>query len=111
MRYHRVRDWIGIRPQCSGRINGCRDLRSRGRMYHGGSLSLYWSRIYVERRCDRSDEEEVRKSYGMEGNNTKSQVGGFQAMTQDALTVLNDIPFSIPPVSAVDSYCSWKSWE
>merc|ERR1712166_278047 len=31
----------------------------------------------------------------------KSQVGGFQAMTQDALTVLNDIPFSIPPYFAI----------
>ncbi|KAL3912202.1 MAG: hypothetical protein SGARI_001279 [Bacillariaceae sp.] len=31
----------------------------------------------------------------------ESQVGGFQAMTQDALTVLNDIPFSIPPYFAI----------
>merc|ERR1712224_629345 len=27
--------------------------------------------------------------------------GGFQAMTQDALTVLNDVPFSIPPYFAI----------
>ena len=27
--------------------------------------------------------------------------GGFQAMTQDALTVLNDVPFSIPPYFAL----------
>jgi len=47
-------------------------------------------------------EEEVRKIYGMEeGENLQSQVGGFQAMTQDALTVLNDIPFSIPPYFAI----------
>jgi aarF domain-containing kinase len=31
----------------------------------------------------------------------QSQIGGFQAMTQDALTVLNDIPFSIPPYFAL----------
>jgi len=31
----------------------------------------------------------------------QQQVGGFQAMTQDALTVLNDIPFSIPPYFAI----------
>lgn len=28
-------------------------------------------------------------------------IAGFQAMTQDALTVLNDIPFSIPPYFAL----------
>ncbi len=28
-------------------------------------------------------------------------MGGFQAMTQDALTVLNDVPFSIPPYFAL----------
>ncbi len=31
----------------------------------------------------------------------QSAVGGFQAMTQDALTVLNDVPFSIPPYFAL----------
>lgn len=47
-------------------------------------------------------EEEVRKIYGMEADeNLQSQVGGFQAMTQDALSVLNDVPFSIPPYFAI----------
>lgn len=73
-------------------------------------------------------EEELKKMYGME-ESMSSQVGGFQgmycshiwlppisvesliyicpclpffeAMTQDALTVLNDIPFSIPPYFAI----------
>lgn len=45
-------------------------------------------------------EEELRKTYGMDGTFTGS-AGGFQAMTQDALTVLNDIPFSIPPYFAL----------
>ena len=40
--------------------------------------------------------------YGMEAReDMQAQVGGFQAMTQDALTVLNDIPFSIPPYFAI----------
>merc|ERR1719424_2569647 len=30
-----------------------------------------------------------------------SSIGGFQAMTSDMLTVLNDIPFSIPPYFAL----------
>ena len=46
-------------------------------------------------------EEELKKLYGMEEGSMQSQVGGFQAMTQDALTVLNDIPFSIPPYFAI----------
>lgn len=46
-------------------------------------------------------EERVRASYGMEGGDLGKQVGGFQAMTQDALTVLNDVPFSIPPYFAL----------
>ncbi len=37
-------------------------------------------------------EAELRKMYS---------TGGFQAMTQDALTVLNDVPFSIPPYFAL----------
>lgn len=45
--------------------------------------------------------EELEILYGMEDGTMKSQVGGFQAMTQDALTVLNDIPFSIPPYFAI----------
>jgi hypothetical protein len=36
-----------------------------------------------------------------ERDNMQAQVGGFQAMTQDALTVLNDVPFSIPPYFAI----------
>ena len=40
-------------------------------------------------------EEELKKLYGMEADNVNSQVGGFSAMTQDALTVLNDIPSSV----------------
>lgn len=31
----------------------------------------------------------------------RATAGGFQAMTQDVLTVLNDIPFSIPPYFAL----------
>lgn len=46
-------------------------------------------------------EEELKKLYGMEDGSMQSQVGGFQAMTQDALTVLNDVPFSIPPYFAI----------
>lgn len=47
-------------------------------------------------------EEEVRRMYGMEdGAELSDQVGGFQAMTQDALTVLQDVPFSIPPYFAI----------
>merc|ERR1711865_438654 len=57
---------------------------------------------YVKGGGAKKYEEEVRKLYGMEnGSDMQSQVGGFQAMTQDALTVLNDIPFSIPPYFAI----------
>jgi predicted unusual protein kinase regulating ubiquinone biosynthesis (AarF/ABC1/UbiB family) len=45
-------------------------------------------------------EAEVRKLYGMDGT-LNNNVGGFQAMTQDALTVLNDVPFAIPPYFAL----------
>lgn len=45
-------------------------------------------------------EEELKKMYGMDGS-FKGTTGGFQAMTQDALTVLNDIPFSIPAYFAL----------
>ena len=45
-------------------------------------------------------EEELRNMYGMDGT-IKGTAGGFQAMTQDAITVLNDIPFSIPPYFAL----------
>lgn len=34
-------------------------------------------------------------------SNAGSPVGGFSAMTSDVLTVLNDIPFSIPPYFAL----------
>ena len=45
-------------------------------------------------------EEELKKIYGMDGS-MSGTAGGFSAMTQDALTVLNDIPFSIPPYFAL----------
>jgi aarF domain-containing kinase len=56
---------------------------------------------YVKGGGAKKYEAELRKMYGMEDNSMSSQVGGFQAMTQDALTVLNDIPFSIPPYFAI----------
>lgn len=40
---------------------------------------------------------ELEKMYGLDGT-MDGTVGGFQAMTNDMLTVLNDIPFSIPPL-------------
>lgn len=55
---------------------------------------------YVKGGGAKKYEEELKKMYGME-ETVSSQVGGFQAMTQDALTVLNDIPFSIPPYFAI----------
>eukprot|EP01035_Chromulina_nebulosa_P018089 gene18089-23737_t len=45
-------------------------------------------------------EEELKKTYGLDGS-FRGNAGGFQAMTQDALTVMNDIPFSIPPYFAL----------
>lgn len=56
---------------------------------------------YVKGGGAKKYEEELKKIYGMEDNDMSSQVGGFQAMTQDALTVLNDVPFSIPPYFAI----------
>ena len=57
---------------------------------------------YVKGGGAKKYEEELRKLYGMEERgNMQAQVGGFQAMTQDALTVLNDVPFSIPPYFAI----------
>lgn len=56
---------------------------------------------YVKGGGAKKYEEELKKLYGMEENDMQSTVGGFQAMTQDALTVLNDIPFSIPPYFAI----------
>jgi len=55
---------------------------------------------YVKGGGAKKYEEEIRKMYGMDGTG-QNQIGGFQAMTQDALTVLNDIPFSIPPYFAL----------
>jgi aarF domain-containing kinase len=43
-------------------------------------------------------EQELKSMYGFEETGA---VGGFQQMTQDMLTVLNDIPFSIPPYFAL----------
>lgn len=45
-------------------------------------------------------EQELRKTYGLDGT-IRGNTGGFQQMTQDALTVMNDIPFSIPPYFAL----------
>jgi hypothetical protein len=47
-------------------------------------------------------EAEIMKTYGMSKDGSiESKVGGFQAMTRDALTVLQDIPFSIPAYFAI----------
>lgn len=47
-------------------------------------------------------EAELRKTYGMSHeSDARTKMGGFSAMTRDALTVLNDIPFSIPPYFAL----------
>jgi hypothetical protein len=55
-------------------------------------------------------EAELRKTYGMDGT-IRGSAGGFQQMTQDALTVLNDIPFSIPPYFALlGKHRSIYSW-
>lgn len=56
---------------------------------------------YVKGGGAKKYEEELKKMYGMEDGKMQTQVGGFQAMTQDALTVLNDVPFSIPPYFAI----------
>eukprot|EP00667_Euglena_gracilis_P002216 EG_transcript_2216 len=55
---------------------------------------------YVKGGGAKAYEAELRKMYGMDGT-TGTAVGGFQAMTSDILTVLNDIPFSIPPYMAL----------
>ena len=55
---------------------------------------------YVKGGGAKKYEAELMKLYGME-DTVQSKVGGFQAMTQDALTVLNDVPFSIPPYFAI----------
>jgi predicted unusual protein kinase regulating ubiquinone biosynthesis (AarF/ABC1/UbiB family) len=56
---------------------------------------------YVKGGGAKKYEQELKKLYGMQDGSIESTVGGFQAMTQDALTVLNDIPFSIPPYFAI----------
>lgn len=55
---------------------------------------------YVKGGGAKKYEDELRKTYGLDGS-FSGTTGGFQAMTQDALTVLNDIPFSIPPYFAL----------
>jgi len=50
---------------------------------------------------------EIRKTYGFAAADSTADgtwsaaAGGFQAMTQDLVTVLNDVPFSIPPYFAL----------
>ena len=56
---------------------------------------------YVKGGGAKKYEAELKRMYDMEDGDMQSQVGGFSAMTQDALTVLNDIPFSIPPYFAI----------
>lgn len=47
-------------------------------------------------------EAELRRTYGISpGSDTRAKMGGFSAMTRDALTVMNDVPFSIPPYFAL----------
>uniref|UniRef100_A0A7S3JW51 ABC1 atypical kinase-like domain-containing protein n=1 Tax=Aureoumbra lagunensis TaxID=44058 RepID=A0A7S3JW51_9STRA len=45
-------------------------------------------------------QERVLQSYGV-AEDGRGAIGGFQAMTQDALTVLRDVPFSIPSYFAL----------
>ena len=56
---------------------------------------------YVKGGGAKQYEQELKKMYGMQDGSMESTVGGFQAMTNDMLTVLNDIPFSIPPYFAL----------
>jgi len=53
---------------------------------------------YVKGGGAKQYEDELKRMYGFDD---KGAVGGFQAMTQDMLTVLNDIPFSIPAYFAL----------
>ena len=55
---------------------------------------------YVKGGGAKKYEEELKRMYGADGSFTGNG-GAFSAMTQDALTVLNDIPFSIPPYFAL----------
>mmetsp|Transcript_3691 Transcript_3691/g.4964 ORF Transcript_3691/g.4964 Transcript_3691/m.4964 type:complete len:942 (+) Transcript_3691:207-3032(+) len=52
---------------------------------------------YVKGGGAKTYEAELKKIYKFD----EGAVGGFQAMTQDMLTVMNDIPFSIPPYFAL----------
>ena len=56
---------------------------------------------YVKGGGAKKYEAELKRMYNMEDGSLQSTAGGFQAMTQDLLTVLNDIPFSIPPYFAL----------
>lgn len=56
---------------------------------------------YVKGGGAKKYEEELKKMYGVQDGSMSSAARGFQAMTQDALTVLNDVPFSIPPYFAL----------
>ena len=56
---------------------------------------------YVKGGGAKKYEAELKRMYNMEDGTLASTAGGFQAMTQDLLTVLNDIPFSIPPYFAL----------
>lgn len=64
---------------------------------------------YVKGGGAKKYEAELKKMYGME-EDISSQAGGFASMTQDALTVLNDVPFSIP-VSFSFGVCEIQSSE
>lgn len=55
---------------------------------------------YVKGGGAKKYEEEIRRMYGLD-DGAGAAVGGFQAMTQDVLTVLNDIPFTVPPYFAL----------
>ncbi len=55
---------------------------------------------YIKGGGAKTYEAEIRKTYGFDDDGVGA-VGGFQAMTQDALTVLNDIPFSVPAYFAI----------
>eukprot|EP01039_Chlorochromonas_danica_P002685 gene2685-2934_t len=54
---------------------------------------------YVKGGGAKEYEKELRRIYGLD--QPGGMRGGFQAMTQDAITVFNDIPFSIPPYFAL----------
>ena len=55
---------------------------------------------YVKGGGAKKYEAELKQLYGMDGS-MESTASGFAAMTSDAITVLNDVPFSIPPYFAL----------